>query len=345
MQIPGVLLMFFTLGILFDISGTSGLPKICSSVCPCALIDRSCVLQTQLLDVRWVVNISLVLFVLSPCFAFPFLSFLFPFFFLFFSLLFSFRASSPSLVASSLFFSVAFPASNWRFSSWPTWWSWRGLVPQFEHHLWRMNHVLLSTSQCGHVPWDQGHRHLLHANIRATLHGVNSQQGPRPYYIGWSSLSQQLWWFSRTTRCVSKALDLSQPSATPVPSRQPQRAPLYLDLQYKAVAWLGDAEFPSSPPSWGQQGQVWPRPSYYGQNTPTPPRSSSQPTSCPTFSRTPSTGGKTVSGRTPNMQWGTTGKQMRNSMTTRKSMDCLSLELFEVPAGANSKTLIPYCPI
>ena len=27
MQIPEVLLMFFTLGILFDISGTSGLPK------------------------------------------------------------------------------------------------------------------------------------------------------------------------------------------------------------------------------------------------------------------------------------------------------------------------------
>ena len=138
-----------------------------------------------------------------------------------------------------------------------------------------------------------------------------------------------------------QALDLSQPSATPVPSWQPQRAPMATPRP--TVQGCGMAgmmhNFPPPPPSWGHQSHVWPRPSYYGQNTPTPPRTSSQPTSGPTFSRTPSTGGKTVSGRTQTSSLGKTGKQMRNSMTTRKSMDCLFLELSEVPAGANSKTL------
>ena len=39
--------------------------------------------------------------------------------------------------------------------------------------------------------------------------------------------------------------------------------------------------FPPPLPLWGHQSHVWPRPSYYGQNTPTPPRTSSQPTPGP----------------------------------------------------------------
>ena len=103
-----------------------------------------------------------------------------------------------------------------------------------------------------------------------------------------------------------QAVDLSQPSATPVSSWQPPRAPM--TTPRPTVQGCGMAgmmhQLPPPSPSWGQQTQAWPRPSQYGQNTPTPPRTPSQPGLGSTFSRTPSTGGKTISGRIPTIQFG-----------------------------------------
>ena len=63
-------------------------------------------------------------------------------------------------------------------------------------------------------------------------------------------------------------------------------------------------QFPPPPASWGQQNQAWPRPSQYSQNTPTPPRTPSQPGLGTTPTRTPSSGGRTISGRIPSIQFG-----------------------------------------
>ena len=103
-----------------------------------------------------------------------------------------------------------------------------------------------------------------------------------------------------------QAVDLSQPCATPVSSWQPPRASM--TTPRPAVQGYGMAgmmrQFPSPPPSWGQQTQAWPRPSQYGQNAPTPPRTPSQPRFDSTFARKPSTGCKTMSGRIPTIPFG-----------------------------------------
>ena len=129
-----------------------------------------------------------------------------------------------------------------------------------------MNHDLWLDFQCGHVLWDQGHLHLHLGNIQATFHGdVALSQQSMMILPGQPGLSQQ-------------AVDLSQPNATPVPSWQPQRAPM--TTPRPVVQGCGMAgmmhQFPPPPPSWGQQNQAWPRPSQYSQNTPTPPRTPSQ---------------------------------------------------------------------
>ena len=99
------------------------------------------------------------------------------------------------------------------------------------------------------------------------------------------------------------ALDLSQPSAIPVPSWQPQRAPMATPRHTVQGCGMAGMVHNFSLPlhhgdikvTYGQDLLI-----NYDQNTPTPPRTSSQSTPDPTFSRTPST----VSGRTPNIQFG-----------------------------------------
>ena len=94
-------------------------------------------------------------------------------------------------------------------------------------------------------------------------------------------------------------------------------------------------QFPPPPPSWGQQTQAWPRPSQYGQNTPTPPRTPTQPGLGSTFARTPSTGGKTISGRIPTIHFGQHWKSDEEFYDNHKVMDYLFLQQFDVAVGAS----------
>ena len=129
-----------------------------------------------------------------------------------------------------------------------------------------------------------------------------------------------------------QAVDLSQPSATPVSSWQPPKAPM--TTPRPTVQGCGMAgmmhQFPPPPPSWGQQTQQ------YGQNTPTPPRTPSQPGLGSTLTRTPSLlDAKPYQEGSQLSNSANIGSQMKSSMTTKKPMDYLFLELFEAPAGAS----------
>ena len=117
-----------------------------------------------------------------------------------------------------------------------------------------------------------------------------------------------------------QAVDLSQPTATPGPSWQPQRAPMTTPRPVAHGCGMAGMmhQFPPPPPSWGQQNQAWPRPSQYSQNTPTPPRTPSQPGLGATSTRTPSTGGRTISGRIPSIQFGQHWKSIEEFYDNQK---------------------------
>lgn len=88
-------------------------------------------------------------------------------------------------------------------------------------------------------------------------------------------------------------------------------------LQGKGMAGMGH-NVPLPPPSWGQQGFNWPKPNQFGQNTPTPPRMSSQSTSAYSQQKTPSPSGKPSSGRTPAIQQGQHWKPDEEFYDTQK---------------------------
>ena len=115
-----------------------------------------------------------------------------------------------------------------------------------------------------------------------------SQQVPGASSTPQVALSQQSMMICPGQPGLSQqSVDLSQPTATPGPSWQPQRAPMTTPRPVAhgcGMAGMMD------------QNQAWPRPSHYSQNTPTPPRTPSQPGLGTTPTRTPSTGGRTISG-------------------------------------------------
>ena len=168
-----------------------------------------------------------------------------------------------------------------------------------------------------HFPWSQqGHG-------ASTTQEVPLSQQSMMIPPGQPGLSQQ-------------AVDLSQRSATPVSSWQPPRAPM--TTPRPAVQGCGMAgmmhQFPPPPPSWGEQTadsgmattfSVWPEHTYTTKN-----------------SFTTWLGVCIYKNTVYWMQKGfqlsnlaNIGSQMKSSMTTKKSMDYLFLELFEAPAGAS----------
>ena len=106
--------------------------------------------------------------------------------------------------------------------------------------------------------------------------------------------------------------DLSQPCPSPSPSWRSSQC----GLQGCGMAGMMQP-FPPPPPSWGHQSG-WHRPSQYGQNTPTPPRVPSPSTSGSTISKTPASGAKTISARSPTLQYGTNWKPDEEFYDTQK---------------------------
>ena len=133
-----------------------------------------------------------------------------------------------------------------------------------------------------------------------------SQQVPGARSTTQVTLSQQSMICPGQPGLSQQSVDLSQPHATPGPAWQPPRASMTPPRPVAQGCGMAGMmhQFPPPPPSWGQQNQAWPRPSQHSQNTPTPPRTPSQPGLGTTPTRTPSTGGRTISGRIPSIQFG-----------------------------------------
>lgn len=131
---------------------------------------------------------------------------------------------------------------------------------------------------------------------------------------GQPGMSQPMMEPSQTT------MEPSQPCASPMPMWRPPKlhvTPPRPGLQGKGMAGMGHT-VPLPPPSWGQQGFNWPKPNQFGQNTPTPPRMSSQSTSAYSQQKTPSPSGKPSSGRTPAIQQGQHWKPDEEFYDTQK---------------------------
>ena len=125
-----------------------------------------------------------------------------------------------------------------------------------------------------------------------------SQQVPGDSSTPQVALSQQSMMICPGQPGLSQqAVDLSQPTATPGPSWQPQRAPMTTPRPVAHGCGMAGMMHQFPPVK-----QTWPRPSQYSQNTPTPPRTPSQPGLGTTPTRTPSTRDRTISGRIPSNQ-------------------------------------------